>query len=1039
MNPKLILFAIIVSLPLGAQTLNGSIGGRVVDAAQSPVKAARITVTSKDTARTRTAIADRQGYFALPALPAGAYQVEASAAGYPRYSRDLELGVNQEIRLDVVLPSPGMETVEVTAASPLLKTESSSLSTLIDNRQVRGLPLDGRNFVELSLLAPGSAPAAQGSAGSVRGDLALHINGAREDANNFLLDGVYNGDPKLNGVAVTSPVDGVREFEVLTSNYDASFGRNAGGQVNVVTKSGTNQLHGSAFEFFRNAAMDQRNYFAPASEAKPKYQRNQFGASLGGPVRKDRTFLFGDYEGRRVREGITRVTNVPTAKERVGDFSESPRPVFDLFAQQPFPGNVIPRERLHPIALGIASLYPLPNRSTPQQNYVSSPTLRDRDDRFDLRLDHSLARSSALMARYSFADRDLFDPFSGSGFSLVPGFGTNIPRRAQNAMIGETHTFTPAFLNEVRVAVNRVALGSFHQNQGTSINRSIGLPETSSNPRDWGLSLITITGYSPLGDEYNNPQHSATTSYQALDQASWTRGAHLIKFGFDFRLLQQNAYRDVQSRGFINFLGQSGNALAEMMQGLVSVSGVAKLDNPQHLRTRSYNFFAQDTWRVRRDLSLSFGLRYEYNTPGVDAQDRANVYDPARQALIPVGTNGMPRAGYNSDGNNFGPRVGFAYTPGRGGTVVRGGYGVYYDQSALAPSEGLYFSAPYYNFKLYFSLPPIVVLLHDPFPANFPIPVPSSALTFQRDLRTAYVQHWDFTVQQALGAGRVVEVGYVGSKGTHLLSGRDINQPAPSALPFNPRPVPFFDDINAIESRGNSNYHSLQARFEQRLRGGLTALGAYTWSKSIDDASSFFPSAGDPSYPQNSYNVRAERGRSGFDLAHRLSVAYSYDLPMAKGNRLWGGWQTHGILTLQSGRPFTVALLSDLDNSNTGRSILGFGANDRPNVTGKAKLDNPTIDRWFNTSAFAVPPYGSFGNAGRNVVEGPGYAAFNASLVKDTFVSERLNMQFRVEAFNLFDRANFDLPDNFVGSPTFGRIQSAQSPRRVQLGLKFLF
>ena len=1039
MNPKLILFAIIVSLPLGAQTLNGSLGGRVVDAAQSPVKAARITVTSKDTARTRIAIADRQGYFALPALPAGAYRVEASADGFPKYFRDLELGVNQEIRLDVVLPSPGSETVQVTDARPLLKTESSSLSTLIDNRQVGGLPLDGRNFVELSLLSPGSAPAAQGSAGSVRGDLALHINGAREDSNNFLLDGVYNGDPKLNGVAVTSPVDGVREFEVLTSNYDASFGRNAGGQVNVVTKSGTNQLHGSAYEFFRNAAMDERNYFAPASESTPKYQRNQFGASLGGPVRKDRTFLFGDYEGRRVREGITRVTNVPTAKERVGDFSESPRPVFDLFAQQPFPGNVIPRERLHPIALGIASLYPLPNRSTPQQNYVSSPTLRDRDDRFDLRLDHSLARSSELMARYSFADRDLFDPFSGSGFALVPGFGTNIPRRAQNAMIGETHTFTPALLNEVRVAVNRVALGSFHQNQGTSVNRSIGLPETSSNPRDWGLSLITITGYSPLGDEYNNPQHSATTSYQALDQASWTRGAHLIKFGFDFRLLQQNAYRDVQSRGFINFLGQSGNALAEMMQGLVSVSGVARLDNPQHLRTRSYNFFVQDTWRVRRDLTLSFGLRYEYNTPGVDAQDRANVYDPARQALVPVGTNGMPRAGYNSDGDNFGPRVGFAYTPGRGNTVLRGGYGVYYDQSALAPSEGLYFSAPYYNFKLYFSLPPIVVLLHDPFPANFPIPVPSSALTFQRDLRTAYVQHWDFTVQQALGAGRVVEVGYVGSKGTHLLSGRDINQPAPSPQPFNPRPVPYFDDINAIESRGNSNYHSLQARFEQRLRGGLTALGSYTWSKSIDDASSFFPSAGDPSYPQNSYNVRAERGRSGFDLAHRLSVAYSYDLPLAKGNRLWGGWQTHGILTLQSGRPFTVALLSDLDNSNTGRSILGFGANDRPNVTGKATLDNPTIDRWFNTASFALPPYGSFGNAGRNVVEGPGYAAFNASILKDTFVSERLNLQFRVEAFNLFDRANFDLPDNFVGSPTFGRIQSAQSPRRVQLGLKFLF
>ncbi|MBI3470440.1 MAG: TonB-dependent receptor [Candidatus Solibacter usitatus] len=1026
---------------VSAQTFKGSIGGRITDADNKAISAARITLASRETGKVRATNSDADGQFAVWLLAPGGYKLEVEREGYRKHVQPLELLVNQEIRIDVpLLPGQRTEEIVVTATRGLLKTESSALGAVIENRQVRGLPLDGRNFFELSLLVPGAAPAAQGSAGSVRGDLALHFNGAREDSNNFLLDGVYNGDAKLNTFGVKPPVDAIQEFEVLTSGYDASFGRNAGGQVNVVTKSGGNQVHGSAYEFFRHAAMDSRNYFAPAGEPSPKYQRNQFGGSLGGPLRKDRTFFFGDYEGLRLREGITRVTNVPTAQERRGDFSQSPRPLIDPFTQQPFPGNRIPQERLHPIGLGIAFLYPLPNRQVPGQNFVSSPALRDRDDHFDARIDHALSASSEITARYSFADRTLFDPFSGPSFALVPGYGTDVPRRAQNAMLAETHIFSPSLMNEVRLAFNRVAGGSFQQNQGKDINRAVGLPGLASNPRDLGLSFITVTGYSPLGDEYNNPQHGVTNTYQVVDQASYAHGRHLARFGFDYRALQQNAYRDVQSRGFLNFLGQTGNALSELLQGLVSVSGGARLDNPQHLRVHSYGFFAQDTFRVRPDLTLTAGMRYEYNSPGVDTQDRANLYDVASQRLVAVGKDGFPRGGYEPDRNNFGPRLGLAWTPGRGNTVLRGGYGLYYDQSALAPSEGLYFSPPYFDFKLYFSLPPqVVLLLHDPFPKNFPFPLPSSALAFQRDLRTSYIQHWNFSVQRQVGMGRVVELAYVGSKGTRLLSGRDINQPRPSPRQPNPRPVLQFDDINRIESRGNSSYNSLQARLQQRVRGGLSLLASYTWSKSLDDASSFFPSAGDPSYAQDSYNARAERGRSGFDQPHRLSAAYSYDLPIAKGHRWLGGWQTFGILTLQTGRPFTVALMPELDNSNTGRSILGFGANDRPNLVGAAKLDARTPERWFNTAAFELPPYGSFGNAGRNILDGPGLATLNASIVKDTRVGERLNLQFRAEAFNLFNRTNFDLPDNFVGSPTFGAIRSAGSPRHVQLGLKLLF
>jgi hypothetical protein len=398
----------------------------------------------------------------------------------------------------------------------------------------------------------------------------------------------------------------------------------------------------------------------------------------------------------------------------------------------------------------------------------------------------------------------------------------------------------------------------------------------------------------------------------------------------------------------------------------------------------------------------------------------------------------MPRGGYVPDRNNWAPRAGFAWRPGSGNTVLRGGYGLYYDQSALATGEGLYFNAPYFDFKLYFPLPGMPLTLSDPFPRNFPLSLPSSALTFQSDLRTAYAQHWSFGLQREIGQASVLELTYAGSKGTKLLGGRDINQPAASPRQPNPRPVPWFDDITSLESRASSSYHSLQARLQRRLARGLTALASYTYSKSIDDASGFFISAGDPNFPQDSNNTRAERGLSNFDLRHRAVVSFSYLLPLGKG-RWREGWQTFGVLAFQTGRPFTVALLSDLDNSNTGRSMLGFGANDRPDVLRNPAISNPGPDRWFDTSAFQVPPFGQFGNAGRNTLSGPGLQTVNLSLVKTTALAERVTLQLRVESFNLLNRANFDLPDIFVGSPTFGRIQSAQSPRRLQFGIKLLF
>ena len=1038
---------------VSGQNLWASVGGRITNAQELPVAKAMVTISQEATNRTRSMISGSRGRVFFSLLPPGSYRLTVELQGFRKHIQRFDLRVNQRAYVEVQLQEGSLdEEVVVVAERAALQRDSAALGTVIENHQITGLPLDGRNFYELSLLLPGSSPAAPGSAGSVRGDLALNVSGAREDANSFLLDGVYNIDPKLNTFGTNPPVDAIQEFEVLTHSYDASFGRSAGGQINVVLKSGTNDVHGSVYGFFRNAALDARNFFVPSGEPDPEYRRNQFGGSVGGPLVEDQTFFFADYEGRRVRQGITRTTTVPTELERVGDFSQSRLAPRDPFTGQPLPGAQLPTFLQHPVGSALAGLYPLPNRAGSAQNFVSSPTLRDREDHFDFRLDHSLTQSSDLSLRYSFGDGDLFEPFSGALFSAVPGYGTEIPRRAQNLMLSETHVFSAAVLNQVRVGFNRVAAGAFQENMGNSINQRVGLPELSPNPRDTGLSFISVSGFSPLGDEFNNPQHSVSNLFQIADQLTWVRGDHLFQLGVDFRALQQNGFRDVQSRGFLNFIDQAftGNALADLLLGLPAVTGGARLDNHQHLRTRSYSFFFQDQFRLRPNLSISLGFRYEFNSPPVDAEDRANVYDLQQQGLVQVGTNGVPRSGYDADRNNWAPRLGMAWSlDSKDSRVLRAGYGVYFDQSALAPGEGLYFNPPFFDFKLFFSLPGLPLTLSDPFPAFFPLSLPSSVLAFQSDLRTAYVQHWSLSLQQRLGEAQTLELGYVGSKGTKLLTARDINQPRPSPQQFNLRPDPRFDDINLLESRASSTYHALQVRFRRTLSSDFSFLGSYTWSKSLDDASNFFSSAGDPNFPQDSFNVRAEKGLSNFDLRHRLSVSYSYQLPVGRGRGFLGSqgwfsgfladWQTFGILTFQTGRPFTVALLSEIDNSNTGRSILGFGANDRPHRLADGRVDRATPEQWFDAGAFRFPAFGSFGDSGRNILDGPGFQSINVSLVKNAQLDEAMTLQFRVESFNLFNRPNFDLPDIFLGSPTFGRVLSAGDPRRIQLGVKLLF
>ncbi len=1039
--------------PLLAQEHRAAIRGTIVDPALAPLADVQVTITSEATNQVRTTRSDEHGRFGVPELPPGIYRIDVRHPGYGPYVARASLAINQEFWLHVPLQLGALvQAVDVTAPFLPIDRDSPALHTFIDTRQLIGLPLDGRNFLELALLAPGTAPAPEGSASSVRGDFALSINGGREDFNGFLLDGVYNIDPKLNTPGVRPPVDAIREFQVLTSTYDASFGRNGGGQINVITKSGANRASGSGYEFFRNTALSGRNYFAPEDEPTPEYSRNQFGGTIGGPIVRDRTFFFADYERTRLREGVTRVTTVPTLAERAGDFSGTAfRQPVDPFTGQPFPGGRMPSFYLNPIGQAIAALYPAPNRPSPLANYVSSPTLRDDIHQFDARVDHTLSVDARLSGRYSFSDRQLVEPFAGAGFAAVPGFGTTVPRRGQNLSVSLTHTLSPSFVNDVRFGYNRVSIGVFGEDAGVT-NGSVGLPSLSSDPRDAGLSVISVSGFSSLGHDYTTPQESTSDTFQIADTATWIRGAHMVKFGGEWYDVRQRAYRDVQSRGFLTFLdqGYTGNALADLLLGLPVLTGGARLDNPQNLRAGSWSAFVQDDWRARSNLVVSAGLRYDYHAPAVDAGDRANLYDPATGQLVQVGTGGIPRGGYEPDRNNLAPRAGIAWTlDAEGHDVLRGGYGIYYNQGSLATAEGLYFNPPYFDLGVYFpaeGLPPLT--LADPFPSSFPVFIPPSATAFQRDLQTPWLEQWNVNLEHQIGNTRSLGVGYVGSRGHDLISARDMNQADASPAPLNLRPNPAFADITLIESRASSRYNALQVRYQQRPKSGGSFLLSYTYGKSTDDASGFFTSTGDPNFPQNSLDPAAERGRSAFDIRHRFSASFSYPLPFGTDQWLdergWittllSNWELQGVGTVQSGRPFTVALLPDIDNSNTGRSNLGFGSNDRPNVTGDPALSDPTPEMWFNTAAFTMPPYGSFGDATRNSLEGPGYANLNVALVRLVRFGATGQVQLRLEAFNVFDRTNFNLPDAFLGSPTFGRILSAGSPRRLQFGVRALF
>lgn len=1049
----LLLFAPVAQ----AQADTGTIAGSARDSLGAIIAKAKITITNIRTNQIRVIETNAEGVYRAPLLPVGEYRVVAEATGFKRTVREkIALEINQTVRADFSL-SVGQinEEVVITYQAPLAQSESATVGTVIDNKKVVELPLNGRSFLQLNLLVAGAVSGAEGSFLSTIGG-AINVNGARETSNNFLLDGIDNNDLEVNQFVISPSIDAIQEFQLQSSTYSSEFGRSGGAQINIAIKSGANSFHGTAFEFLRNARLDAKNFFDPHEQKIPQFQRNQFGGTLGGPIRKDHTFFFFNYEGTRIRQAITRLARVPTVAEKGGDFSrtdlngdgkvDANDALFNPVTGQPFPGNKIPLKDQDPIGAAIAKFFPDPNRSDPAQNFVSVPVLRDDLNHVNVRVDHRFSPQDTFFARYSFADEDLFNPFDPlSDPTNLPGFGTFWPTRTQSIALSYTHVFSAALINEFRSGYNRRRIGLFPQNQGNDVGGKLGIPGLPRDPRSFGFPEFNIIGFDKLAEPHGRPQDNRNNTYQVIDTLTPLRGEHALKFGADLRHYQTNVWSLIRGV-FIFAPAFTGNSLGDLLLGMPVVTVNFSITNDDFaFRTTAYNFFAQDDLKVSHDLTLNLGLRYEYNQPPVEIRDRGAIFDFGAKSLIRLGADGTPRSGFEPDYNDVAPRIGFAWQArGHEKTVLRGGYGVFYDLANMNTNFSVVGNPPFFQVNVFNSSPASILRLNNPFPRNALAPGVVSPSTLDRHLRGSYLQHWSFNAQREVAPNLALDAGYVGSKGTKLIRTTNPNMALPGTDPnVNARrPTQQFGDIYQVEASAASIYHAFQLRVEKRFSEGLSFLAAYTWSKSIDDTSSQSSSRGDQNFAQNQNNLRAERGLSNFDVRHRFTVSYIYELPFGKEKKLFNqscrwvktmvaDWQLSGIVAMQNGQPFTPQV--SIDNSGTGQY------RDRPNIVGNPQIDQPGPDGWFNTKAFAVSTPGAFGNAGRNILTGPSFRTIDFSVFKSLQFTERRRLQFRTEFFNLFNHPNFNLPRLFIDQPTAGKISTAKASRQIQFALKYIF
>ncbi|MBI1748884.1 MAG: TonB-dependent receptor [Acidobacteria bacterium] len=1040
----------------------GTITGRITDPQGGVIPGVTLTATSVGKGVKVTTRTNHEGLYTFPFLQPGNYQLTTDMPGFkPVVRSGLKLDVQQVARIDFVLEigTPDQE-VTVEANTPRLERETSSVGQVVENKTVVTLPLNGRNYSQLALLAPGAVP--NPTPGATDG---LSLNGSRAYQTSFLIDGVENnnyilGSSNDSTQAFRPSIDAIQEFKVETANYSAEFGHAAGGVINVSIKSGTNEFHGAAFEFLRNDKLDANNFFSNRTGLKrPPLRYNQLGGTIGGPVLRHHTFFFASYQGTRIRRPDTVITTVPTPDMVRGHFGRVA--IYDPLNRQPFPNSVIPESRMDAVGRRLVALYPAPNLPGAVNNYVSNVSNKDDRGQYDLRVDHRIGTKDSLFVRYgrsslAFSQGSVFGPPGNGGAGLFQ-FPALRPSKAYAVGLSETHIFSSTLVNEARAAYTRI--DSDQQSPATKpLYEEYGIRGVPQFPGLTGLPMILVTGFSSLGDATFTPNPRWSHWLQLSDGLSWIRGKHTLKLGGDLRLRTNSGRSGQLARGSFTFNGQfTASAVADLLLGQTS-SATLTTTLPLDLRDDYYGFFIHDTWRLSRRLTLNLGLRHELQTPMWERHNRMSNFDldprsPTYGQLAPARDGSIrSRAFANLDKRNFAPRIGFAYSVDPK-TVVRGALGIFYggfgwynvarSQAANLP----YFvnitvpsprTAPLSYLVLAEGFPPGIL---DPRNARNPA-VTALAPNFQ----TPQIYQWNVCLERESVGDTVLSLAYVGSSSSRLRGFNDINAPEPGPGPINSRrPFPTLGIIGLQASFVHATYHSMQAKLERRFNRGFSLLSSYTWSHSIDNSTDLESDAfgTGTTIPQNPNNIRAEKASSAMDVRHRFTSSLIYDLPFGRRGgwtgdsavirAVLGGWQLGGIFVAQSGAPMTPIVNPNLSDTTTPI---------RPDRVRDGNLPRGarSIDRWFDPSAFAPPARYTFGNSGRAVLRAPGLVNLDLLLGRNFQITETKRLELRGESFNLTNSAHFGRPDITINQPQAGRITSTQIPnRQVQIGLRFVF
>ena len=1027
-----------------------------------------------------------QGSFRFPLLPIGAYELAVEADGFARtIRRPIELAVGDIARVDVRLSvASNNETVVVEAAAPLVSTADSSLGRVVSGREMIELPLNGRNFSQLGLLQSGVAPPTSGvqrSGGSLRSGHAYAVNGQRPESNNFLVDGARTVNRVDGGFALRVPVDAVAEFKILTHTAPPEYGGTSGSTTSVVTRSGSNDYHGVLYEFLRNDVLDARNFFS--ADVEPLKQ-NQFGATLGGPIRRDKAFFYAYYEGFRNRQGVTRAAVVPTRGQRQGDFSDvidpqtgQPRPLIDYLSGQPLPNNQIPAERLSPISQTVQQYYPLGNLGP---SLYSTTVVGSNDyDQGGARLDWLLGGRDNLSARFAHSTSENVNPLSIKGAG-VPGFPVGDDIATTLLTVSETHQITPYSFNSFRAAYFRNDF-LFDKRYNRTPPSALGFTYESTLDLAEGPPFFNINGYAPVGDPLTGPRDSVQDSFEVYDSLAWFRGNHSLKVGGEFRRTVIDARYGIASNGMFVFAPfPTSDPYANFLTGNPVVFFQAGGDLARVMRNYDVAAFAQDEWRVRPNLTLNLGMRWEVITPFDEKRDRLNAWAPGEQSTVrPDAPEGLLFPGDAGVSKRlapvfkraFSPRVGLAWSP-ASNLSVRAGYGIFYDGFTNGANAVLQAPVSALPWTQAYQIPGPFLNYENPFGAQPPFdqetyPQPTTVLTIDRNMRPTYAQNWNLSVQRSFLDDFLLEAQYVGTKGTHVVRFVEGNPAVfgPGATSQNADRRRLyagcsgegpcdFSSAGLLVNATNSTYHAGQVSLSRRFSTGAGFQVSYWYSKTLDYASSLNLSgsspqliAGENDLPQDPFNWRAEHGPSLFDARHRLTASFLYQIPGFENARgatrfLLAGWQLNGILTLSSATPFTVYDTTNVSLQGSHPEVSGFFSS-RPDVVADPNAGESTVEQWISPQAFRrlnpVTEAGRFGNAGRNIARGPGLGNLDVALLKNFAFSERTRLQFRAEAFNLTNRANFSLPVNDLASPSFGRILEAGPSRLIQFGLKLFF